>query len=161
MGFVVKENTNFKEMMKEVEYLNEIGVTYISGGKLGNMISEVIVDESKSAYLVGTGMLSPNMHDVERPIYYYSFCKDGLEYRLEVIKGEKGNVYDQNIEMNWHVKIIHIPENVDWNECKAEIYEMIEDAMKVKAYSSYGKKVSKECFKSVCIKVGEWSNGDY
>lgn len=41
MGFTVKRNTNFKGTMKEVEYLNEIGVTYFSGRKLGNMISRI------------------------------------------------------------------------------------------------------------------------
>lgn len=155
MGFTVKRNTNFKETMKEVEYLNEIGVTYISGRELGNMISQVIVDESKSAYLVGTGMTNPNRDGGDYPIHYYSFCKDGLEYKLEVLKIEKGNVYDQNIEMNWDVKIIYIPEGVDWDKCKKEIYGMIEDALRIKAYSSYGKSAKKECFKSVCIKVGE------
>ena len=155
MGFMVKRSTNFEETMKEVEYLNEIGVTYFSGEKLDNLIIEVIVDEFKSAYLVCTGMLSPNMHSVEQPIYYYSFCKDGLEYKIEVKKNDTGNVRNQNIEMNWNAKIICIPQGVNWNRKKSEICQLIEEAMRVDAYSSYGKRASKECFKSVCINVGE------
>lgn len=100
-------------------------------------------------------MTNPNRDGEDYPIHYYSFCKDGLKYKLEVLEIEKGNAYDQNIEIDWDVKIIHIPEDVDWDKYKAEIYEMIEDTMKVKAYSSYGKRASKECFKSVCIKVFE------
>ena len=155
MGFIVKRNTNFEETMKEVEYLNEIGVTYFSGEKLGNMIIQVIVDESRNAYLVGTGSTNPNRDGGDYPIYYYSFCKDGLEYKLEVEKYVKGNVRDQNIEIKKNVKIIHIPDDIDWNKCKAEIYEMIKEAFEIEAYSPYRKIASKECFKSVCINVGE------
>ena len=155
MGFMVKRSNNFDETMKEVKYLNEIGVTYFSGKKLGNMIIQVIVDESKNAYLVGTGSTNPNRDGGDYPIYYYSFCKDGLEYKIEVKKNDTGNVRNQNIEMNWNAKIICIPQGVNWNRKKSEICQLIEEAMRVDAYSSYGKRASKECFKSVCINVGE------
>lgn len=60
MGFTVKRNTNFKGMLKEVEYLNEIGIRYITGELLDKITYEVIVDKPKNAYLINTGMLSPN-----------------------------------------------------------------------------------------------------
>lgn len=62
---------------------------------------------------------------------------------------------NQNIEMNWNVEIICIPQGADWNRNKSEICRLIEEAMKVDAYSSYGKRASKDCFKNVCINVGE------
>ena len=49
MGFILKEDTSFETMLKEVEYLNEIGVRYISGKQLDIMANEVIVATSVCA----------------------------------------------------------------------------------------------------------------
>ena len=87
MSFKVKENTNFKspKPMEEISYLNRIGVRYISGKKLDNMGAYFMVDESRNAYLVPTGMSNPNRDGGDHFIHYYTFCLGEMLYKLEVI----------------------------------------------------------------------------
>ena len=153
MGFILKEDTSFETMLKEVEYLNEIGVRYISGKQLDIMANEVIVDESKNAYLINTGMHSPNIHGVEQPIYYYSFCKDRDIYKLELTKNDRWDIDNGDIDINWTVKIDYIPNEVVWKTNKVEICEMIKEALKIEVYSYGGKSVKKEFYRNVCINV--------
>lgn len=60
MAFIIKENDNFKKTIDEIKYLNKIGVRDMFGDALDNLVFQVIVDESKNAYLICTGMTNPN-----------------------------------------------------------------------------------------------------
>ena len=153
MAFVVKENNNFKVPMDEVEYLNTIGVRYISGKMLGNLITKIIVDESKNEYLVHTGMTNPNRDGDDTPIFYYSFCKDKMIFKLEVVKKYNGELEKQNIEEHWIATIKEIPKEIVWSEYKSKICEKIKEALSVESYNSYGKNVKKEYFNKVDIDI--------
>ena len=67
---------------------------------------------------------------------------------MELTKNDKWD-----IEINWIVKIDYIPNEVVWETSKAEVYEMIKEALKVEAYSYGGKRVKREFFRSVYIKI--------
>lgn len=153
MEFKIKENNNFKVPMDEVEYLNAIGVRYISGKLLGNLVTKIIVDESQKAYLIRTGMTNPNRDGGDTPIFYYSFCKYGMIFKLEVVKNDTGEVKKRNIVNHWIATIKEVPKEIVWSECKFEICENIKEALSIEAYNSYGKNVGKECFNRVDIDV--------
>ena len=153
MAFIIKENNNFKVPMEEVKYLNKIGVRYISGKVLGNLVTKIIVDESQSTYLIRTGMTNPNRDGGDTPIFYYSFCKDGMIFKLEVVKNYTGEVEKRNIVEHWIATIKEVPKGIAWSECKSEICEKIKEALSVEAYNSYGRNVKKEYFNRVDIDV--------
>ena len=72
--------------MEEISYLNRIGVRYISGSELGNLVVYFMVDESHNAYLVPTGMSNPNRDGGDHFIHYYTFCLGEKIYKLEVME---------------------------------------------------------------------------
>lgn len=153
MAFIIKRNNNFKKTMDEVKYLNTIGVKTIAGNTLGDLVVEVIVDESKNAYLVRTGMTHPNRDGGDVPVYYHSFCKDNKIFKLAIVKDDSGSLENYDIVKHWTATIIEIPKDIVWSQCKSEICEMVKEALSVEAYNSYGKGMPKECFKSVDIDI--------
>lgn len=154
MAFVVKENRNFKDTMEDIKYLNEIGVRDIYG-KTIERIYDIIIDKEKNMFLLCVGMTNPNRDGGDYPIYYYSFCKDGMVYDLKVKNKHKGSVSEKNIEEQYIVIIEKIPSEIDWYKYKSEICEYIKQAFVVEGYNSYGKRVTKDYFKSVVVEIFE------
>lgn len=134
MGFA-KVEKKVKEKFAEKDYLNAIGVTYISGEPLDDIMTWITVDRERNYFLILRG--STNLNRDNKKILYYALCLNGEVVNMEVEKYIKGKFSDSSRELHWEITKLTFPKGWTFDVInEEELRKIINEAFTTESYTS-------------------------